>query len=292
MRHIAMCVGNDLQFDVTRLAEVFFHVERIVAKRCFGFCACSGKCAGKLFARIGDLHAASAAACRRFDEHRISGFFGDLVSFFVGGDGAIRTRNAGNAERAGGNLRLNFVAHQPNVIAAWTDEGDAMRRQNVGEAGIFRQEPVTGVNCIRAGNLACRNDGRDVEIAFAGGRGANADAFIGKAHMHGVGIGCGVNGNRLDAHFAAGAMNAQRDFASICDENFFEHGPVAYSTMMRGSPNSTGWPSSTRISTTVPALVAGMWFMVFIASMMRTVCPTLTLEPTVTNGAAPGSAAR
>src|SRR3546814_924198 len=77
-----------------------------------------------------------------------------------------------------------------------------------------------------------------------------------------------MDGNRLDAHFAAGAMNAQRDFAPICDEYFFEHGPVAYSTMMSGSPNSTGWPSSTSIFVTVPALVAGMWFMVFMASMI------------------------
>jgi len=62
--------------------------------------------------------------------------------------------------------------------------------------------------------------------------------------------------------------------------------------MTSGSPNSTGWPSSTRICVTVPARVEGIWFIVFIASMMISVSPTFTLLPTSMNGLAPGSEAR
>ena len=40
-----------------------------------------------------------------------------------------------------------------------------------------------------------------------------------------------------------------------------------------GSPNSTGWPSSTRICVTVPARGDGIWFIVFIASMISSVWP-------------------
>jgi len=43
---------------------------------------------------------------------------------------------------------------------------------------------------------------------------------------------------------------------------------------------------------TVPARVEGIWFIVFIASMMISVSPTFTLLPTSTNGLAPGSDAR
>ena len=43
---------------------------------------------------------------------------------------------------------------------------------------------------------------------------------------------------------------------------------------------------------TVPALGAGIWFIVFIASMMRTVWPSDTLAPTLTKGGLPGSDAR
>ena len=60
--------------------------------------------------------------------------------------------------------------------------------------------------------------------------------------------------------------------------------------IISGSPNSTGWPSSTRIWITVPERGAGIWFIVFIASMMSSVSPALTREPMSTNGRAPGSA--
>ena len=56
-----------------------------------------------------------------------------------------------------------------------------------------------------------------------------------------------------------------------------------------GSPNSTGWPSSMRICVTVPARGDGIWFIVFIASMISSVCPADTLLPTSMNGLAPGS---
>src|ERR1044072_7977427 len=59
-----------------------------------------------------------------------------------------------------------------------------------------------------------------------------------------------------------------------------------------GSPNSTGWPSSTRICVTVPARGDGIWFIVFIASMISKVCPAVTFEPTSMKGLAPGSEAQ
>src|SRR3954447_26983357 len=62
--------------------------------------------------------------------------------------------------------------------------------------------------------------------------------------------------------------------------------------IINGSPNLTGWPSSTRICVTVPARGDGIWFMVFIASMMTSVCPAVTLDPTSTKGLAPGSEAQ
>ena len=57
-----------------------------------------------------------------------------------------------------------------------------------------------------------------------------------------------------------------------------------YSMIIRGAPYSTGLPSSTRMRLTVPARGAGMWFIVFIASMIRTVWPSATCAPTVDKG--------
>ena len=54
-----------------------------------------------------------------------------------------------------------------------------------------------------------------------------------------------------------------------------------------GSPNSTGWPSSIRICVTVPPRGAGIWFIVFIASMMRSVSPAAVADVAKHPGAVP-----
>jgi hypothetical protein len=132
--------------------------------------------------------------------------------------------------------------------------------------------------------------------------------------MHRIRVGGGMHGDRRDAEFLAGAQYAQCDFAAIGYQDFVEHdvpkrrmansewrmvrqkairySPFAirlYSIITSGSPNSTGWPSSMRICVTVPARGDGIWFIVFIASMISSVCPAETFVPTSMNGFAPGS---
>jgi len=46
------------------------------------------------------------------------------------------------------------------------------------------------------------------------------------------------------------------------------------------------------MTTTRPARGAGIWFITFIASMMKRVWPSRTVSPTATKGAAPGDAPR
>jgi hypothetical protein len=41
--------------------------------------------------------------------------------------------------------------------------------------------------------------------------------------VHGVGVGSGVHRNSGDAHLLAGAVDAQRDFAAIGDQDLVEH---------------------------------------------------------------------
>ncbi len=63
----------------------------------------------------------------------------------------------------------------------------------------------------------------NVQIALRGRRWPDADAFVGKAHMHRVGVGRRMDRDRGDAHLLAGAIDAERDLAAIGDQDFFEH---------------------------------------------------------------------
>ncbi len=105
-----------------------------------------------------------------------------------------------------------------------TDEVQAVIVEDLGKARVLRQEAVARMHRVGAGDFAGRQDSGYVEIAIFGGRRANADALVGKAHMHGVGIGGGMHRDGFDAQLLAGAQDPERDFAAVGDEDFIEHG--------------------------------------------------------------------
>ena len=143
--------------------------------------------------------------------------FGDVA------DAAFRTWHDRNAERLRGALGLDLVAHDADVLGGRADELDVVLVEDLGEAGILREKAVARMHGLGAGDLAGRHDGRDVEIAVARRRRADAHALIGQAHMHRLFIRGRMDGDRLDAELAAGAQHAQRDLAAIGDEDFVEH---------------------------------------------------------------------
>ena len=61
---------------------------------------------------------------------------------------------------------------------------------------------------------------------------------------------------------------------------------------MRGDPNSTAVPSSTKIRVILPDLGEGIWFIVFIASIINKVSPSFTILPIWLYSKAPGSGAK
>ena len=227
-----------------------------------------------------DLHAAPAAAGRRLDQHRKA----DLAAIAIASRRRVTPPSepgtTGMPSRCGGALGLDLVAHDADVLGLRADEMRCRAREDLGEARVLGQEAVARMHRVGAGDLAGGEQRRDVEVAVARRRRADAHALVGKPHMHGVGVGGGMHRDRRDAEFLAGAQDAQRDLAAVGNEDLVEHdGNVAHerrsghSMIISGSPNSTGWASSTRISLTVPERGVGIWFMVFIASMIITVWP-------------------
>ncbi len=109
------------------------------------------------------------------------------------------------------------------------DEDEAGLLDPLGEVGVFGQEAVAGMDGLGIGHFGRRDDGRNVQIALGGGRRADADRFVGQLDVLGLGVGLGMDGDGRDAQFAAGAQDAQGDFAAVGDQNFLEHGCVVSS---------------------------------------------------------------
>ena len=103
--------------------------------------------------------------------------------------------------------------------------------------------------------------------------------------------------DRADAERVARAQDAQRDFTTVGDDDFIEHGvewrglvPSSRRTRTNsGWSNSIGWPLSTSTLSTVPATSASIGLNIFIASMMPSVSPALTAWPTVTKAGLSGA---
>ncbi|MNL42335.1 hypothetical protein D3C87_1647860 [compost metagenome] len=132
---------------------------------------------------------------------------------------AVRTRNDRNAKLDSGLLRRDLVAHQADMFGGGADEGDAVRVEDIGELGIFRQEAVARMHRVGAGDLAGCDDLVDVEIAVTRRRRADAHALVSQPHMHRIGVGGRMHRDGGDAEFLAGALYAQGDFAAIGNED-------------------------------------------------------------------------
>ena len=147
----------------------------------------------------------------------------DRQRLLVGGDAAVGARHHRDAEPLGGALGLDLVAHQADVLGLRADEMDVVLVEDFGEARVLRQEAVARMHRVGAGDLAGGEQRRDVEIAVARRRRADADALVGEPHMHGVGVGGRMHRDGRDAELLAGAQHAQRDLAAVGDQDFVEH---------------------------------------------------------------------
>ena len=68
---------------------------------------------------------------------------------------------------------------------------------------------------------------------------ADAHRLVGQLDVLGVGVGLGVHHHRLDAHLAACALHAQRDLATVGDQDLFEHRGIL---VENGQPVEYGQP--------------------------------------------------
>ena len=84
-----MTVGQDLEFDVTGLIDVFFDVDIAVTKGLFRFISGGMELFGEGNVIVGDTHAATTATCNRLNDDWIANLTGDLDCFGFGIDDSI-----------------------------------------------------------------------------------------------------------------------------------------------------------------------------------------------------------
>ena len=218
-----VAVGQDLHLDMLGIENQFFDVNLGVAEGRLGFGLGHRQRAAQGDVGVGDAHPATAAAGRGLDDHRIADRAGDLERRVDAAHGSVAPRQDGHARLFHHFFGLSLVAHCADGRRRRADELDLALPADFGEIGVLGQEAVTGVDRLGVGDLGRRDDLRDVAIALRAGGGADADVFVGVAHVQAVAVGLAIDGDGADAHFATGANDPQGDFTTVGDEDFLEH---------------------------------------------------------------------
>ena len=219
-----MAVGHDLKLDVVRVLDQFLDVDLGVAEGLLRLHPRAVEALHQADVVVRRAHSATAAAGDGLDHHRVT----DLSSRPLTASASVSTMPSlpgvtGTPGFARGGARGILVAHRAHRGRRRPDELDVAALADVGEVRVLGEKSVAGMNRIDVADFGRADDAVDLQIAVGARRRADADRFVGELHVERIHVRLGINRQRLDAEFLAGADDAERDFAAIGDQDFVEH---------------------------------------------------------------------
>ena len=223
--HIAVLVAQDLHLDVLGLHQILFDKDILVAEGFAGFGFDQLELTAHVVYSVAAAHTAAAAAAGRLEDDGEAE--GDrLFHRFIGvPEGHVGAGNGGHAAGVGDGLGGELVAHLGQDLGRGADKGDPGVLAGLGEGGIFRQEPVAGMNGVHVAPLGQVDDGVDVQIgaqrAFVF---ADQISLVGPGAEEREGVLVGVDGHGVQAQVVACTENSDGDLTAIGDEDFSEAG--------------------------------------------------------------------
>ena len=220
----AVRVGEALRLDVARGVEVPLDEALPAAER-------GGRLAHRglvqlvdLVGRPRDLEPAAAAAEGGLDRDRQPVLRGEGVHLARVGD---RVGRAGH-ERGAGALRdvprAHLVAERVDRGGRRADPDQPRVDDGLGELGVLREEPVSGVHGVGARAACDVEQLRDVEVRLRGARPAERERLVGEAHVQGLAVRVRVHRDGRDAGVRARAGDADGDLATVGDEDLAQGG--------------------------------------------------------------------
>ena len=259
--HIAVLVRQHLKFDVPRRADELLQVDVGGTERAARFVLRLREQRRQVLGLGDDAHAASAAARRRLENHRIA----DLLRQFAAPLPATLSTPGEPGSTGTPISRMNARARSFTPISRITSGRGPMNfrpdvSQTSAKLGVLAQKSVARVNRVDVGDLGGADDRGDVQVAARALGRSDADRLVGKADVRAVAVGLGIDRHRLDAQFLASADDADCNFAAVGDEDLLKSVRMAN----RASPYSTGCPFITSLLSTMPLTSHSISFISFI----------------------------
>ena len=195
---VAVCVGENLDFDMAGLAEIPLEVQLASSEIVDRFACRTVDGSLDVVAFVYDFHAATTAAERGFDGHRKAVFAckgGDLgaVGHCRGVAGYSTHTNV-----LGSRSSRKLVTHNFDGFGAWADEGDAHVGDCLGEICILAEEAVAGMKAIGTGVFEDLQDRFGVQVTLGGCLAPKRIRLVGEADMEGITVEVAVHSDRRD----------------------------------------------------------------------------------------------
>ena len=222
MHDVAVAVGEDLHLDVPGPQHEPLQEQRVVPEGRGRLTACAHQRTGQIRGILDQPHALAAASRGRLDEHRVADVVGGRDQFGIGQSRPRDARHHRDVERGHRVLRGDLVPHHLDGPRGRAEEGDTGRSTSRGERRVLGEEPVPGMDRLRAGALRRIEHPVDVEVALTGRRRPDQYGGVGLADMPGAGVGLAVDGDRADPHLPESADHPDRDLAAVGDEDRLE----------------------------------------------------------------------
>ena len=267
-------VAQHLHFDVARTGHQALDVHAVDAEGRAGLAAAARVGSGQLGSAAHRAHAAPAAAAHGLD-HDAAGALSPLRG--EEGAGFVQRHGLGAAghqrhaaflcQRAGARL----VAQQRELRRRGADEAHTGIGTGQGEGGVLAQEAVARVQRVAALGMGDTQQLRAVQVG-GGAAGLQRHGHVGSGHMRGLGVVLRVHGDAGHAQLLQRTHQAQRDFATVGDQDSLEHSAfdsIAASACQQRGRGDFHAMSRSRRRSTLPAPVAGR------ASRKRTARGTL-----------------
>ena len=220
---VAVGVGEDLHLDVARVDDGLLEEHPGVAERRRRFAA--GRFGGlPQYLRFGDpAHPAATAAGDGLDEQRVGHGLrrGDEVVDVGGRSRGCQHRKSG---RPGGVDRPGLVAGQLQDLRRRADEDDAGVGAGRGEFGVFREEPVAGIDRVGAAAHGGADDLLHRQVGpHRVARLADLVGLVSLGAVQRVSVLVGVDRGGGDAQFVGRPERPDRNLATIGNEQLGDH---------------------------------------------------------------------
>ena len=217
MDEVAVLVAEELDLDVAGVRDEALEEHIADTEGATGLAAGLVEGVVELFRRLGNAHAAPAAAHGGLDDDGVAELRGDAVGLLVGGDG-LATGEDRNACRIGEAAGDGLVAELFEDVRARADEDDAGGADGPRELGPLGEEAVARMDGVDVVIDREGDEGGDVEVGADRLAGfARLIRLVGLEAVQGETVLVRVDRDRADVQLVGRAEDADRDLAPVGD---------------------------------------------------------------------------